>query len=68
MRQFPEVVRVSVQASWPNDFHSSLTKVADDWRLPASSRTTFTPFWHSSFASVPPPAPEPTITTTESSL
>ena len=43
-RQLPDVVRLSVQASCPNDFHSSLMKVADDWRLPASSTTTFTPF------------------------
>jgi len=67
-RHVPDVVRLSSQASCPNDFHSSLMKVAGDSRLPASSSTTLTPFRHNSFASVPPPAPEPMMTTTESSL
>ncbi len=67
MRQEPEVVRGSPQLSWLNEGHSSLMKVAGDSRLPASSSTTGTPFWHSSLARVPPPAPEPMITTTESS-
>ena len=67
MRQVPEVVRGSSQASWLNDFHSSLTKLALDCIAPASSTTTLMPFCASSLASVPPPAPEPMMTTTESS-
>ncbi len=67
MRQLPEVVRVSLQASWLNEGHSSLTKVPWFCRAPASSSTTGMPFWQSSLARVPPPAPEPMITTTESS-
>src|SRR5262249_53844764 len=67
-RHEPEVVRLSVQASWPNEAHSSLMKVAGDSRLPASSNTTLIPCLHNSLASVPPPAPEPMTTTTESSL
>src|SRR5690242_9988671 len=67
-RHEPDVVRLSSQASCPNDAHSSLINVAGDSRLPASNKTTFTPCWHSSLASVPPPAPEPMTTTTESSL
>src|SRR5256885_15975197 len=55
-RHVPDVVRGSSHANWMNDFHSSLTKVAGDWRAPASSTTTFTPFWHNSVASVPPPS------------
>ena len=35
---------------------------------PASRHTTLTPFCANSLPSVPPPAPEPTITTTESSF
>src|SRR5579885_151723 len=68
MRQVPDVVRLSSHASWLNANHSSLRNVAGDWRCPASSRTTFRPLRQSSLASVPPPAPEPTISTTESSL
>src|SRR5882672_3790963 len=66
-RHDPDVVRLSSHASWPNDAHSSLMKVAGDSRLPASNSTTLMPFWHNSFASVPPPAPEPMTTTTPSS-
>src|SRR5512140_561520 len=67
-RHVPDVVRLSSHANWPNDAHSSLMNVAGDSRLPASSRTTLAPLLHNSFASVPPPAPEPMTTTTESSL
>ena len=42
-------------------------KVAEDWRLPASRSTTAMPFWQSSLARVPPPAPEPMITTGDAS-
>jgi len=56
------------QASWLNDFHSSLMKLALLWAPPASSTTTLMPFWHNSLASVPPPAPDPMMTTTESSF
>src|SRR5437588_867178 len=62
------VVRLSSQASWLNAHHSSLRKVVGDWCLPASSSTTLKPFWQSPLANVPPPAPEPIMTTTESSL
>ncbi len=58
-RQEPEVVRMSFQASWAKEAHSSLTKSVSSWRLPASSTTTLTPFCTSSLPSVPPPAPEP---------
>src|SRR3954469_365417 len=63
-RQLPEVVRMSVQASWVKLSHSSLTKSCSSIREPASRITTLTPFCASSLPSVPPPAPEPTITTT----
>jgi len=43
-RQLPEVVRVSSQASWLNDFHSSLMKLALLCAAPASSTTTLMPF------------------------
>src|SRR6202011_5324261 len=66
-RHVPDVVRLSHQASGPKDAHSSLMNVAGDSRLPASNSTTFTPCLHNSFASVPPPAPEPMTTTTEPS-
>lgn len=66
-RQVPLVVSGSSQASWLNDFHSSLMKLLGDCTPPASSTTTLMPFWYSSLASVPPPAPEPMMTTTESS-
>src|SRR6202171_1591056 len=66
-RHEPDVVRLSSQASWPKEAHSSLMNVAGDSRLPASSSTTFTPCLHNPFASVPPPAPEPITTMTESS-
>jgi hypothetical protein len=66
-RNEPDVVRASSQASCLNERHSSLTKSSGRWWRPASSTTTFTPFWQSSLASVPPPAPEPTMTTTSSS-
>src|SRR6202171_1977413 len=66
-RHEPDVVRLSNQASWPKEAHSSLMNVAGDSRLPASSSTTFTPCLHNSFARVPPPAPEPMTTTTEPS-
>src|SRR5579871_1064937 len=67
-RQEPEAVRLSSHASCLKANHSSLRKVWGDWRSPASSRTTLKPLWQSSLASVPPPAPEPMMTTTESSL
>ena len=51
-----------------NIVYSSLTKSWISYRGPASRQTTLTPFWASSFESVPPPAPEPTTTTTLSSL
>src|SRR5882757_10166894 len=63
-RQLPDVVRMSVQASWVKLSHSSLTKSCSSMREPASRITTLTPFCASSLPSVPPPAPEPTITTT----
>ena len=66
-RYEPEAVRLSSHASCLNERHSSLMKSSGvRWR-PASSTTTLTPFWHSSLASVPPPAPDPTMTTTSSS-
>src|SRR5215510_5771870 len=67
-RHEPEVVRLSSQAILLNIGHSSLTKSLISTRLPASRRTTLTPFWHSSLANVPPPAPEPIMTTTLSSF
>src|SRR5258705_9753206 len=63
-RQLPDVVRMSVQASWVKLSHSSLVKSWFSMRAPASRITTLTPFCASSLPSVPPPAPEPTITTT----
>ena len=62
------MVRMSFQASWPKLSHSSLTKSSISWRGPASRMTTLMPLWASSFASVPPPAPEPMMTTTVSSV
>ena len=67
MRNEPEVVRLSSQASCLNERHSSLTNSSGVWWRPDSRTTTFTPFWQSSLARVPPPAPEPTMTTTSSS-
>ena len=67
-RQLPEVVRLSSHEICRKLFHSSFWKVSMLSCLPASSITTLMPFWASSLPSVPPPAPEPTITTTESSL
>src|SRR5712672_1814077 len=63
-RQLPDVVRMSDHASWVKLSHSSLTKSWFSMRAPASRMTTLTPFCASSLPSVPPPAPEPTITTT----
>ena len=62
------MVRMSFQASWPKLSHSSLTKSSISWRGPASRMTTLMPLWASSLASVPPPAPEPMMTTTVSSV
>src|SRR5262249_21775355 len=59
---------MSDQASWVKLSHSSLTKSWFSMRGPASRITTLTPFCASSLPSVPPPAPEPTITTTPLSL
>src|SRR4051794_25083766 len=59
---------MSDQASWVKLSHSSLTKSCSSMRDPASRITTLTPFCASSLPSVPPPAPEPTITTTPSSF
>ena len=59
---------MSVQASWVKLGHSSLMKSENSTRLPASSTTTLTPFCASSLPSVPPPAPDPTMTTTLSSF
>ena len=56
------------QAIWAKLAHSSLTKSCISMRPPASRMTTLTPFWASSLPSVPPPAPEPTMTTTPSSF
>src|SRR5438045_5379369 len=55
---------MSDHASWVKLSHSSLTKSWFSMRAPASRITTLTPFCASSLPSVPPPAPEPTITTT----
>src|SRR5215468_5898485 len=63
-RQLPEVVRMSDHASCAKLSHSSLTKSWFSTRGPASRMTTLTPFCASSLPSVPPPAPEPTITIT----
>src|SRR3954466_6450661 len=63
-RQLPDVVRMSDQASCEKLSHSSLTKSCSSMRAPASRITTLTPFCAISLPSVPPPAPEPMITTT----
>jgi hypothetical protein len=67
IRHDPEVVRLSSQASCAKEGHSSSMKSSGPWCAPASSSTTGTPAWHSSLASVPPPAPEPMMTTTSAS-
>src|SRR4030081_2832871 len=67
-RQLPDVVRISVQASCVKLSHSLLMKSCSSVRGPASRITTLTPFWASSLPKVPPPAPEPTTTTTPSSF
>src|SRR3977135_2879313 len=67
-RQLPDVVRISVHASCVKLSHSLLVKSCSSTRGPASRITTLTPFCASSLPSVPPPAPEPTITTTPSSF
>src|SRR5438445_2295927 len=67
-RQVPDVVRLSSHEILRNMPHSSLLKSAISVRLPASRQTTLMPFWASSLESVPPPAPEPTTTTTLSSV
>src|SRR5882672_671224 len=59
---------MSDQASCAKLSHSSLTKSWFSTRGPASRITTLMPFCASSLPSVPPPAPEPTITTTPPSL
>src|SRR6185437_10652087 len=66
--QEPDVVRGSSQVKSANMASSSFLKSAISRRLPASSTTDEMPFCASSFASVPPPAPEPIITTTDESL
>ena len=58
-RQLPEVVRWSSQASWLNDFHSSLMKLALDCRAPASSTTTRLPATRRRCAAVKPARPAP---------
>src|SRR3954451_16183816 len=67
-RQLPDVVRLSSQLIWEKASHSLLTNSSISTRGPASRTTTLMPFWANSLPSVPPPAPEPTITTTPSSL
>src|SRR5579859_1721021 len=64
----PDVVRGSNQVKSPNMASSSFLKSEISMRLPASSTTDEMPFCASSFASVPPPAPEPMITTTDESF
>src|SRR5208282_1001928 len=66
--QEPEVVRGSNQVKRPNIPSSSFWKSAISMRFPASRTTDEIPFCASSFASVPPPAPEPMITTTDESF
>src|SRR5271170_3304766 len=66
--QEPEEVRGSNQVNAPNMPISSFWKSVISMRRPASRTTTEIPFFASSFASVPPPAPEPMITTTDESL
>jgi hypothetical protein len=67
-RQLPEVVRLSSQEMLTKLCHSSLTKSSISMRGPASRMTTSMPFCASSLPNVPPPAPEPTMTTTPSSF
>jgi hypothetical protein len=67
-RHVPEVVRGSSQEICPKLAHSSFWKSSISWRPPASRITVSTPFIASSAPSVPPPAPEPITTTTESSF
>src|SRR5579859_6825304 len=67
-RQVPDVVRLSSHEILRNMPHSSLLKSAISTRLPASRQTTLTPFCANSFDRLPPPAPEPTTTTTLSSV
>src|SRR5665213_3641298 len=57
------MVRGSSQVSCAKASPGTCEKLARDWRAPASSRTTFMPRRVSSWASVPPPAPEPMMTT-----
>src|SRR5271170_1107746 len=64
----PDEVRGSNQVNAPNIPISSFWKSVISMRFPASRTTTEIPFFVSSFASVPPPAPEPMITTTEESF
>ena len=64
----PSVVRLSSQEIWRKLPHSLFWKVSMLSWPPASSSTTLMPFCASSLPSVPPPAPEPMITTTESSV
>src|SRR5216684_3017992 len=67
-RQSPDVVRISVHASCVKLSHSLLMKSWSSVRGPASRITALTPFCASSLPSVPPPAPEPIMTTTLSSF
>src|ERR1700748_2469087 len=67
-RQLPDVVRMSSHASCVKLSHSLLMKSWISLRAPASRITTLMPFWASSFPSVPPPAPDPTMPTTPSSF
>src|SRR5271167_2633800 len=66
--QVPLCERGSSQVSCANASPGFCEKVASDWRLPASNITTLRPRRVSSLAMVPPPAPEPTMTTTSGSL
>src|SRR5271157_6278836 len=59
---------MSFHASCAKLPHSSLMKSWISCRPPASRMTTLMPFCASSLPSVPPPAPEPTMQTTLSSL
>src|SRR6185295_20412405 len=54
--------------SCPKASPGTCVNEASDWRLPASNNTTLMPRRVSSCASVPPPAPEPMMTTTPSSV
>src|ERR1700744_5358702 len=67
-RHEPDVVRVSSHESILKASHSDVEKSPCVCDLPASSTTTSMPFCASSFASVPPPAPDPMTTTTLPSL